>query len=82
MKIAIKTEDTNFFILFPTALVLNRLSAAVAAKIIKSRWGDIDVSAEDLAGLIDFVKYYKRTHRRWEVVNISTADGGYIYVSL
>lgn len=82
MKILIWSKETKFFILLPTSLLFNRLSAMIAAKVIKAKQPAIDLSVEDCMRLIAFIKEYKRRHRYWEVVNIHTADGETIYISL
>lgn len=82
MKVYIKSEGKGFFILLPTALFLNRLTAAIAVKSIKSKYPPVEISAEDFMKLTRVVKEYKRKHGRLELVNIITADGEVIYVSL
>lgn len=82
MKIVIKSSDMKLIILLPTALVLNRLTVSIAAKIIRSREPSIPVSSNDLKRLIDEIKRYKRIHKNWEVVNIHTASGEKILVRL
>ena len=82
MKVVIKSEKTNLFIILPTSLILNRLSATIAIKIIKSKQPSIDISGYDFKKFINSIKNYKRQHKRWEVVNISSADGEIVFVSL
>ncbi len=82
MKVVIKSEKTKIFILLPTALFLNPLTATIATKIIKSKQPSIDISAKDIMELIDSIKKYKRKHKRWEVVNIISADGENVFISL
>jgi len=82
MKVVIKSEKTRIFILLPTALFLNRLTATIATKIIKSKQPSIDISAKDIMELINSIKKYKRKHKRWELVNISSADGENVFISL
>ena len=82
MKVLIKSEKKKLTIILPTALLLNRLAATVAVKIITSKQPSIDVSVEDLMKLVNTIKKYKQKHKNWEVVNICSADGEKVYISL
>lgn len=82
MKVVIRTEKKKFFIILPTALLLNRLAACIATKMIKKKCPSIDISAKDLMKLIDSIKKYKQNNKHWEVLNISSANGESIFISL
>lgn len=82
MKVFIKSEKKKILIILPTALFLNRLTATIATKIIKSKQPSIDISTKDFMKLIHSIKKYKQRHKRWEVVNISSVDGENIFISL
>ncbi len=61
---------------------MNSFLATIAIKIIKSKYPSIDISTQDFKKLICATMQYKRKHGRWEAVNISTADGTVVYISL
>jgi hypothetical protein len=82
MKVVIKSENKKFAIILPTALILNRLTATIATKIIKSKWPSIDISTKDFMELINSIKNYKKSNKYWELLNISSADGEIVYISL
>lgn len=80
MKVVIKSEKKNFFIIIPTVLILNRLTANISAKIIKSKCPTIDINSKDLIKLINSIKKYKKKHKHWELLNIISADGEIIFI--
>lgn len=82
MKILIKAEKTKFFIILPTALLLNRAAASIVAKIIKTKFPNIDIGTMDFIKLIHTIMDYKQKHGRLEIVNIRSADGEVVYISL
>ena len=82
MKVVIRTEKKKFFIILPTALLLNQLTARIATKMIKKKCPSIDISAKDLMKLIDSIKKYKQNNKHWEVLNMSSANGESIFISL
>ena len=82
MKMVIKSEKKKFFIILPTVLILNRFTATIATKIIKSKWPSIDISAKNLIKLIDSIKKYKQNNKHWELLNISSADGEIVFICL
>lgn len=80
MKVVIKSENKKFGIILPTELILNRLTATIAIKIIKSKWPSIDISTKDSMKLINSIKKYKQNNKHWELINISSADGDIVYI--
>ena len=82
MKVVIKSEEAKIFLILPTSLILNKLSAAIATKILKSKIPAVDLSTDELMKLINCIKRYKKNHKHWEVVNISSADGEIVFISL
>ena len=82
MKVVIKSEKKKFFIILPTALILNRLTAIIATKIIKNKCPSIDISAKDFIKLIDSIKKHKQNNKHWELLNISSADGEIVFICL
>lgn len=82
MKVVIQSEEKKFFIILPTAFILNRLTAIIATQIIKNKWPSIDISTKDFIKLIHSIKKYKKNNKHWEVLNISSADGKIISICL
>lgn len=82
MKVIVNSKDTNFYIILPTPLILNRLTAVIGIKLIKTLCPPNDLSMEDLIKLIRSVKKYKRKHWHWTIADIHTADGTKIHINL
>lgn len=82
MKVVIKSENKKVGIILPTAFILNRLTATIAIKIIKSKWPSIDISTKDSMKLINSIKKYKQNNKHWELINICSADGDLVYICL
>lgn len=69
-------------LILPTALFLNRLVAVIAIKTIRNQQPSIDIDIKDVMKLINTVKEYKRKHKDWEFINISSADGDIVWIRL
>ena len=66
MKIAIKWDETKLTLHFPTALVLNRLTAGIVRKQLKKE--GIHLTRKQTVLFIKELKRYKKTHRDWNLV--------------
>lgn len=82
MKVYIKSEGVRFFILLPTALFLNRLTANLAAKELKRKYPSMEIVSSDFIKLFDALKQCKKKYGRMELINIVTANGETVYISL
>lgn len=82
MRVIIKSDRARFAIVLPTALFLNRLSSAIATKIIKSKQPLLDISIDDFMKILKVIKTYKKKYKRMEIINIHTANGDVVYLSL
>lgn len=82
MKVVIKSEKRKVVLLWPTALLLNRLTARIVLRILKSQCPEMEVSREDMMKWMQVIKAYKRKHKRLEVVDIRTSQGEVVYVRL
>lgn len=82
MKVFIKSEKNNISIILPTALLLNRLTAVIIFKVIKSKQPSINIGAKDFMKLMNSIKKYKQRHKSWDVVSISSTDGKNVFISL
>lgn len=82
MKIYIKSEEKHFSIIFPTAMLLNRCVSAILLKSLKKKCADITLTRRDLVELIKALKHYKRKHGALELVNIKSADGETVIITV
>ncbi len=81
MKILVRSENRTIRILFPTGLLLNRLTAFIAVKALKSALS-VDLTAGQIVELARAIKAYKRRHKGWELVNITSSNGDIVYIRL
>lgn len=81
MKILVRSENRTIRILFPTELLLNRLTAFIAVKALKSALS-VDLTAGQIVELARAIKAYKRRHKGWELVNITSSNGDIVYIRL
>lgn len=84
MKVVIQLEKKKFFIIMPTSLWLNRFFVRMGIKLLKQVDPTAELEVEDIMKLVNVIKKYKDTqkHKRWEVVDIHTASGERVYISL
>lgn len=81
MKILVRSENRTIRILFPTGLLLNHLTAFIAVKALKSALS-VDLTAGQIVELAHAIKAYKRRHKGWELVNITSSNGDIVYIRL
>lgn len=81
MKILVRSENRTIRILFPTGLLLNRLTAFIAVKALKSALS-VDLTAGQIVELARAIKAYKRRHKGWELVNITSSNGDVVYIRI
>ena len=77
MKITVKSDDINLLIPFPTSLACSGFVAKIAAK-----YTDGELSAEQLSRFFNELKKYRRRNGPIRLVEIESADGEKITVSL
>lgn len=77
MKITVKSDDINLFIPLPTSLACSGFVAKIAAKHT-----DGELSAEQLSRIFKELKKYRRRNGPIRLVEIDSADGEKIIVSL
>ena len=68
MKIAIKWDETKLTLLFPTGLILNRLTAGFVRKQLKKE--GVNLTRKQTVLFIKELKRYKKTHRDWNLVEV------------
>ncbi len=83
MRIHIKTDGRRINLIFPTAILLNRLTAHMIAGKSKI---DVDstpqLSGEQLNRLFTTIKQFKKSHPNFVLVEVRTHDGEEITVKL
>ena len=84
MKIKVKDADKNIKIIFPTCLLLNRLTAFAAPKFLhkKLKSHGIEITSAQAVKLIKTLKRFRRRHKNWKLVEVNSADGEHIEIRL
>lgn len=88
MKIAVKYDDNRKLnIRFPSCLVFNGLVCTVAAgsinkKLKKEGISGCRLSAKQLRRLSRTIMKYRRRHRDWKLVEVSSSDGDSVTIKL
>ena len=72
MKISINWDNTKLALHFPTALVLNRLTADIVRKSLKKQ--GVRLTRKQTVLFIKELKRYKKSHRDWNLVEVT--EGG------
>ena len=80
MKISIKSDKSKMVLRFPTGLVINRLTAGIIRKSLKNK--GIHLSREQTVLFIKELKNYKKTHRDWNLVEITENDKNSIIIKV
>jgi len=80
MKISINWDNTKFSLRLPTALALNRCTAGVVCKELKKE--GINLTRKQTVLLIKELKRYKKTHRDWNLVEISENDTNRVIIKI
>ena len=75
MKIVINSSDFRkpMRLGFPTALVLNRLTACFAPMVLKDK--DIPITRKQAVRLIKELKRCKKRFPGWKIVEVTSSDG-------
>ena len=68
----------NICLIFPTGLVLNRVTAAIGS--VQLRKENISISAEQLHVLFRTIKDYKKAHRDWKMVEVQSSEGDMVEI--
>ena len=81
MKIIVETAGSKSIrIRFPTGLVLNRLIALIASKAAQKN--GFSLSFDQAYGCISALKDFKRSRGDWTFVEVTSANGDYIKISI
>ena len=84
MRIKVKDEDTNLNIPLPTNLVFSRATVWLANRFGRKYAGDAmkDIPPEALDRLFAEFRRIKRQHRHWTLVEVHSADGAEVEITL
>ena len=80
MKISIKSDKLKMVFRFPTGLVLNRLTAGIACRKLKKE--GFHLTRKQTVLLIKELKRYKKTHRDWNLVEITESDTNSVIIKI
>ena len=78
-------EGTNIRICIPTGLLLNRLTAMILSKVLTTAPGIPDkmkLSNQQLYCFLKIIKDYKKNHPGWKLVEVHSADGDVVEITL
>ncbi len=84
MRIKVKSEDTNVNLVLPTNLIFGRGIVWLANHFGRKYAGDAmkDIPPEALKKLFAEFRRIKRIHGRWELVEVRSADGHEVHITL
>lgn len=80
MKISINSGDTKLVFRFPTGLVFNRLTAGIVCRKLKKE--GFHLTRKQTVLFIKELKRYKKTHRDWNLVEVSENDTNSIVIKI
>ena len=80
MKISIKSDDLKLTLRLPTGLILNRLTAGIVCRKLKKE--GIHLTRKQTVLFIKELKKYKKTHRDWNLVEISENDTDSVIIKI
>lgn len=80
MRIRIRTEKSKLVLFLPGIVLLNRLSGRIFAAA--AREVGVGVTDAQLERLIPLLRQYRRVHRNWVLLEVSTADGTRVEIRL
>ena len=84
MKIRIQEKDRNFTLRIPTALIFSRFTAKLTSRAACKYAPDAlaNISPEHLEALMAELGRIRKKLGRWELVEVESADGTYIKITL
>ena len=84
MKISVQGEDRNIHLSLPTSLIFSKPSAWLAVTAGRHYAGDAfpDLSVEDMERLLSELRRIKNKHKDWCLVEMESASGSHIRITL
>lgn len=81
MRIIVETASSKSIRLrIPTGLIINPLTAWIAAKVTQEN--DVTLTYEQACALFAALKDFKRTHGEWKLVEIESANGDFVEITI
>lgn len=81
MRITVRDDEGHhFFFRIPMGLLLNRLTAAAAAKYLR-RYG-LTLTCRQFLTIFRAMRDFRRRHRDWMLVEAQSADGNYVAIHM
>lgn len=81
MRIIVESaSDKNIRITLPTGLIVNRLTALIAAKAARKNGSAL--SFDQACSFISALKDFKRAHGGWTLVEVESANGDYVEITI
>ena len=75
----ITVNNRNVFI-FPTGLVINRVTSGIIRKKLKKE--GVQLTRKQTLLFIKAIRFYKRNHSDWYLIEIEDADGDTVKVKI
>lgn len=84
MKIQVTDQSRSFTIPFPTGLVFNKAGAKIGSHFIRKYAPDsvAAIPPEALEELFAELNRIKKKHGSWELVEVKSADGEHVKITL
>lgn len=85
MKVYVNDSDgTNINLRIPTGLLLNRITTTILFKILNTVPGvpDLPLTKEQAFLLLKALKDYKKSHPGWKLVEVHSADGDVVEITV
>lgn len=84
MKIEIRGGEENMTLLLPTGIIFSRGTAWLADTVGRKYAGDAmkDIPPEALKNLFAEIRRIKRRYGKWELVDVESADGEKVKITL
>ena len=83
MRIIVKSDNhTDVNLAIPTNLIFNRVSILLLQQICKKQNVELPLSKEQLIDFMKVVRKYKRHHPNWKLLEVESADGERVEISL
>ena len=84
MRIQVTSEDMNLKLILPTALIFNRGIVWIANHFGRKYAGEAmaGIAPEHLDTLFAEFRRIKRKYGKWDLVELESADGEYVKITL
>ena len=80
MKISINWDNTKFTLCLPTSLALNRCTAGMVRRELEKE--GIHLTRKQTVLLIKELKRYKKTHRDWNLVEVTESGTNSVIIKI